>query len=400
MATDPPRPLHDRNRLLIVDELRQRGAATRGELARATGLSRATIAGLVKDLGGRGLVVEQLDLVEPQTRGMRGRPAVPLRLATQAGAAVGVDFYHDHVRVAVANLSSTILAERSIDLDVDHEPDTALTAASIAIDELLGETGFSVSEIVGAGVGIPAPVDGRTGTVGSSPIIPAWAGLDIRRVAERHFGIEVKVDNDANLEALAEATVGSGRSCADLVYVKVGAGIGAGIVIGGELCRGSAGFAGEIGHIQVRPNGPLCRCGNDGCLETVASTEALLTLLRPLHGDDFTLEALLELCREGDEATVRVIQEAGRAIGRVLADICNILNPGAIVVGGDLSRAGEPLLFGIREAIDRYALRAAAGVVEIAQGALGERAALIGALRLAISDTERLRSTRLPALQT
>jgi predicted NBD/HSP70 family sugar kinase len=182
--------------------------------------------------------------------------------------------------------------------------------------------------------------------------------------------------------------------------VQMSAGIGGGLVLAGELCRGSAGFAGEIGHIQVRPDGALCRCGNHGCLETVASTEALLTLLRPIHGDDLTVEALLELSRGGDEAAVRVIQEAGRAVGRVLADVCNIVNPAAIVIGGDLSRAGEPLLFGIREAIDRYALPVAASVVEITQGALGERAALMGALRLAISDTERLPSTRLPALNT
>jgi len=399
MAADAPRPLHDRNRLLIVDELRQRRTATRGELARATGLSRATVAAVVTDLGARGLVIEELNGDGSRTRGARGRPAVPLRLDTPAGVALGVDFGHDHVRVAVANLSTTVLAERFVALDVDHHPDVALSAASKAIDELLDETGFTRGEVVGAGVGVPAPVDGRTGTVGSSPIVPAWAGLDIRRVAARHFGVDVEVDNDANLEALAEATLGEGRAHRDLVYVKLSAGIGAGLVLGGELCRGSAGFAGEIGHIQVRADGHVCRCGNRGCLETVASTEALLALLRPIHGEDLTVDALLELSRGGDDATVRVIHDAGRAVARAHADICTTLNPGVIVIGGDLSPAGEPLIFGIREAIDRYALPAAANVVAIAQGAFGQRAALVGALTLAISDTDRLPSTRLPALR-
>ena len=149
----------------------------------------------------------------------------------------------------------------------------------------------------------------------------------------------------------------------------------------------------------MRPDGAVCRCGNRGCLETVASTGALLALLRPIHGDDLTLDALLELSRDGDDATVRVIHDAGRAVGRVLADICNTINPGVVVVGGDLSPAGEPLVFGIREAIDRYALPAAANVVAIALGVLRERAALVGALTLAISDTDRLPSTRLPALR-
>lgn len=324
---------------------------------------------------------------------------MPLRLDTPAGVAIGVDFGHDRLRVAVANLSSTVLAEHFISLDVDHHPDVALTAAADAIDDLLEQTGFSRSQVIGVGVGVPAPVDGRTGVVGSSPIVAAWAGLDIRREAAQRFGVQVEVDNDANLEALAEASVGEGQAHSDLVYVKLSAGIGAGLVLAGELCRGSAGFAGEIGHIQVRPDGPVCRCGNRGCLETVASTGALLVLLRPIYGEDLTLEALLQLSRDGDDAAVRVIHDAGRAVGRVLADICNTINPGVVVVGGDLSRAGEPLVFGIREAIDRYALPAAATAVVVTPGALGERAALMGALTLAISDTERIPSARLPALR-
>ena len=143
----------------------------------------------------------------------------------------------------------------------------------------------------------------------------------------------------------------------------------------------------------------MCRCGNRGCLETVASTGALLALLRPIHGEGLTLAALLELSRDGDDAAVRVIHDAGRAVGRVLADICNTINPGIVVVGGDLSPAGDPLVFGIREAIDRYALPAAATPSPLPRERLGERAALVGALTLAIGDTERLPSTRLPALQ-
>jgi predicted NBD/HSP70 family sugar kinase/biotin operon repressor len=399
VAGDAPQSARKRNRLLIVDELRQRRVATRGELAQATGLSRATIAALVRDLEARGLVVEQSNGNGAAARGPRGRPALPLRLGTPAGVAIGVDFGHDCLRIAVADLSSTVLAERFVSLDVDHHPDVALTAAANAIDELLEQTGFSRSQVIGVGVGVPAPVDGRTGVVGSSPIVAAWAGLDIRREAAQRFGVHVEVDNDANLEALAEASAGEGRGKSDLVYVKLSSGIGAGLVLAGELCRGSAGFAGEIGHIQVRPDGPVCRCGNRGCLETVASTGALLLLLRPIYGDDLTLEALLQLSRDGDDAAVRVIHDAGRAVGRVLADICNTINPGLIVVGGDLSRAGEPLVFGIREAVDRYALPAAATSVVVTQGALGDRAALMGALTLAISDTERLPSARLPALQ-
>jgi predicted NBD/HSP70 family sugar kinase len=400
MAADATRSARERYRLLIVDELRRRRQATRAELARATGLSRATIAGLVADLGARGLVVEYVNGGPTGTRTARGRPAVPLRLDTPAGAAIGVDFGHDHVWVAIADLSSTILGERFVALDVDHRADDALAAAAGAVDDLLEETGVSRGDVIGGGVGIPAPVDLPTGRVAAAEILPAWAGLDIRDEATRRLGVDVDVENDANLGALAEATVGVAQEHDDIVYVRLSAGIGAGLVLAGELCRGAAGFAGEIGHIQVRPDGPVCRCGNRGCLETVASTEALVALLRPIHGDALTVEGLLELSHAGDHATVRVVHDAGRAVGRVLADISNTLNPGVVVVGGDLGTAGEPLVSGIREGIDRYALPAAAGGVDVQQGALRERAALVGALTLAISDTERLRSARLPALRT
>jgi predicted NBD/HSP70 family sugar kinase len=224
--------------------------------------------------------------------------------------------------------------------------------------------------------------------------------VNIRREAAQRFGLEVEADNDANLGALAEATVGAGRDSRDLLFVKLSSGIGAGLVLGGKLSRGAAGFAGEIGHIQVRSDGPVCRCGNRGCLETVASTDALLALLRPIHGDDLTLDALLDLSIADDDAAVRVIHDGGRAVGRVLADICNVINPAVVVVGGELSRAGQPLVSGIREAIDRYALPASADAVAVTAGDLRERAVLVGALALAIGNTDRLRSTRLPALRT
>jgi predicted NBD/HSP70 family sugar kinase len=400
MAAENKRKAQEGNRMRIVDELRRRRVATRGELADATGLSRATIATLVVDLEAQGLVVEYLNGEAPGTRGARGRPARPLRLDTPAGAAIGVDFGHEHVRVAIANLSSTVLAEQFIALDVDHRSDVALSAAANAIDDLLDETGFTRREVIGAGVGVPSPMDWRTGIVGESSIVPAWAGVNIRREAAQRFGLEVEADNDANLGALAEATVGAGRDSRDLLFVKLSSGIGAGLVLGGKLSRGAAGFAGEIGHIQVRSDGPVCRCGNRGCLETVASTDALLALLRPIHGDDLTLDALLDLSIADDDAAVRVIHDGGRAVGRVLADICNVINPAVVVVGGELSRAGQPLVSGIREAIDRYALPASADAVAVTAGDLRERAVLVGALALAIGNTDRLRSTRLPALRT
>ena len=170
-------------------------------------------------------------------------------------------------------------------------------------------------------------------------------------------------------------------------------------MLDGRVYRGSMGKAGELGHIQERPEGALCRCGNRGCLETVASAPALLEVLRAAHGPELTASGMLELVGAGDFGARRVVGDAGRAIGRVLADLCNVLNPEAIVVGGELAAAGEPLLDAIRQTIDGQALPAAAEALEVKPAMLGGRAGLLGALALVIGDTERLRSAGLAALR-
>ena len=183
-----------------------------------------------------------------------------------------------------------------------------------------------------------------------------------------------------------------------MIYVKVSSGIGAGIVIDGRLHRGVTGLAGELGHVRVRSEGAVCRCGNRGCLETVASTDALLDLLRPAHGSELNVRGLVELIADGDAGAQRVVNDAGREIGRVLAGLCNILSPAAVIVGGDLAVVGDPLLTGIREALDRYALPSVRAALELKAGVLGDRAEVLGALALVIGDTDRLRSAGLAAL--
>ena len=195
------------------------------------------------------------------------------------------------------------------------------------------------------------------------------------------LGLPVEVDNDANLGALAEVSFGAGRGLTDVVYVRLGSGVGAGLVIDGRLHHGVAGLAGEIGHVQVLADGVVCRCGNRGCLESVAAEGAIRTLLRPAQGHEVTGRDVLDLLAARDLGATRVVNDAGRAIGRVLADLCNALNFEAVVVGGELSEAGEPLLDGIRDSIDRYALPGAAAAVKVVHGELGERAEVSGRAR-------------------
>jgi predicted NBD/HSP70 family sugar kinase/biotin operon repressor len=387
--------LRERNRLLVVDALRRRGLASRSDLARSTGLSRTTVGTVVAALQDQGLVVEHEVNGDRQLR--RGRPPVLLRLDPAAGAAVGIYFDHDEVRVALADLSSTVLGEERTAIDVDHSATDAIDLAVEMVRSLQRGTGVHGSHLVGAGVGLSGPIDRRTGKISSAVILPSWAGLQPQRELADRLELHVEVDNDANLGALAETSFGAGRGLRNIVYVVLGPGIGAGLVLDGRVHRGANGLAGEIGHVQVRPDGAVCRCGNRGCLETIAGEAALEALLRPRLGRDVTAREVLDLVGAGDLGATRVVNDAGRAIGRVLADLCNALNPEAIIVGGQLSQAGEPLLGGIRESVDRYALPAAAQGVRVLLGELGDRAEVVGALALVIANTDGLSSRALPA---
>jgi predicted NBD/HSP70 family sugar kinase len=389
--------LRERNRKTVIDMLRMHGTLSRAEIARRTGLSRSTVSSLVADLQGSGIVVEQEGGVPMQAQG--GRPPVLLALDPVAGTALGVDFGHRHLRVAIADLSSRVLAERHRPHDVDHAADTALQAAAELVDEVLAEARIPRERVLAAGMGVPGPIDRATGVIGSTTILPGWAGLKPGGELERRLGLAVTADNDANLGALAEVAFGAGRGARHAIYVKVSSGIGAGLILGGRLHHGVAGIAGEIGHVQVNADGQVCRCGNRGCLETVASAPALLELLHRSHGDDLTVRGLVALAHAGDPGCRRVLSDAGRAVGRALADLCNCLNPEVLIVGGDLAAAGEPLLEGVREAIRRYALPAAAEAVRVTAGTLGERAEVLGALALVIGDTERLSAAGLSAVQ-
>src|SRR3954471_1171373 len=385
------------NRLRVIRALRDEGQISRADIARRTGLSRSTVSSLVSDLQADGLVVER---PEPGSAygAQGGRPPILLSFDASAGAALAVHFGHSHLRVAVSDLASTILAERTRPLDTDHDAYEGLDMAAQLVVETLADAGIARENVIGAGMGLPGPifqVPPTHGTVGSSAILPGWIGMTAAQELQKRLEIPVMVDNDANLGALAEAAFGAGRDAGDLVYLKVSSGIGAGLILNGRLYRGSAGLAGELGHVLVAPDGIVCRCGNRGCLETVAGTGALVDLLRRSHGDDITMEGMLDAARDGDAGCRRVIHDAGRALGSVAATLLNVLNPEMVIVGGQLAAAGDILLDGMRESIARAALPESGRSAELVAGVLGERAHVLGALALVVSEADRALPTRL-----
>lgn len=377
-----PSPRRLRTRQLLLSAIREHAGVTRVELSRLTGLSRSATAEGVQDLLAHHLIAERR--TDPGLS--RGRPSTLLFPNAPEGFVGAVDFGHSHVFAAVADTRGRILAEKGEAADVDQRATDALDAAADHLAHCLNEASLDASDLAGVAAGIPCPLDANTGVVRSPTILAAWVDLDPARELAARIGRPVFVDNDANMGAVGEQRFGAARGCRNFIYVKASHGIGAGLVLDGETYRGTLGIAGEIGHTQLPDANSLCRCGNRGCLETVVSvTEvkrqlAHLRLGPDLHPLDPSLAAVGR-----DPVAARVISAAGRTLGRVLADICNALNPDALIVGGELSTAGEPLLAGIRESIDRYAQPAAAQALRIRTAELGLRAELVGAVATALA---------------
>lgn len=352
---------------------------TQAELARASGLSPATVSSIAHELRDEEWVVDE------ELEGARGRA---LTLSRDAGLAVGIAFGHSHVRVAIADLAHTILAEAESPLDTDHGAEHGISLAGSLFRRLVEETEIDTSLVTGVGMGLPGPLRGDSGEVGDSAILPSWIASHPGRLMRDELGHDVKVENDANLAALAEIVWGAGRGCTDLLYVKISTGVGAGLILGGRLYHGGVGTAGEIGHTTIDESGPVCRCGSRGCLETFAGAEAVVEPLRRRHGDSLTVRQVVAMAKDGDAGCQRVIGDAGHAVGRAVADACNLLAPERVVIGGDLARAGDLLLDPVRAAVARSTI-GALREVPVTTGTLGERADVLGAVALVLRDSER-----------
>ncbi|MFI2737577.1 ROK family protein [Streptomyces sp. NPDC018711] len=371
--------LHRANLERVVRAVRMAGSLTQAEIARTTGLSAATVSNIVRELKDGGTVE-----VTPTSAG--GRRARSVSLSGDAGIVIGVDFGHTHLRVAIGNLAHQVLAEEAEPLDVDASSAEGFDRAEQLVKRLIRATGIGPDKVIGVGLGVPGPIDVSSGTLGSTSILPGWSGISPADELSGRLGVPVHVDNDANLGALGELVWGSGRGVKDLAYIKVASGVGAGLVIDGRVYRGPGGTAGEIGHITLDESGPVCRCGNRGCLETFTAARYVLPLLQPSHGPDLTMERVVQLAREGDPGCRRVIADVGRHIGSGIANLCNLLNPSRVVLGGDIAEAGELVLGPIRDSVSRYAIPSAARQLSLAQGALGGRAEVLGALALVLSE--------------
>ena len=289
------------------------------------------------------------------------------------------------MRIALADVAHTVVAEHHLPLAKDHRADNELDRTALLIADMLDTLQASMSEVLAVGIALPAPVDRATGTTARSGILRGWDGIPVAEVMQRRLKRSVFVDNAANLAALAELRMGASRGKHNSIYIDIGDGIGAGLIINGRIFRGHNGSAGEFGHTTIVENGPLCRCGNRGCLEAIAGGYAILEGLKSTHGN-LKLNDVVTKAMSGDPGAIRAIADAGKHIGIAAANLSNLVDPERLVVGGELSRAGEILLGPIRHAMERSVIVDQLLMPDVVQGQLGVRAATLGAVAYAIDQ--------------
>lgn len=366
------------NRRRVLDLVLARGndEVAQADLVRDTGLAAGTVSGIVRELAAAGIVT---------TVAGAGRRGTTVRLGRGAGLVAGVDFGHRHITLALGEMTGEVIAESREDMDPDTPHEVALRRVGELLEELLAQVGAQRSDVRNVGLGLPAPISNDL--VMSSAILPTWVGVNARDEAVAALGLPVLIENDANLGALAEHRLGAGRGHHHLVFLKVSSGVGAGIIVADQIFRGAGGTAGEIGHLTLDDQGPMCRCGGRGCLEAYAATGTALEMMRD-QLPDADIDQVIAAARSGNIAAQRVFEDAGLHLGWGLAAVSNLVNPGLVVVGGDMSHAGELLLEPARQGLRRHAL--AGGTTPVVVAELGDRASVIGALLLAIGATDLL----------
>lgn len=376
--------LREANRGRVIAAVKRHGGLTQVELAGVTGLSPATVSNIVKELVATGSLH-----ATPSTSS--GRRALRVTLPHGLGLVAGVHVSPRHLRVALSDLNATVLAERHMPLARDHRADAELDKTALLVMDMVESIGSSMSEVLAVGLAVAAPIDRRTGMTARGGILRGWDGVPLGASLARRLDKPVQVDNSANLAALAEHRSGAARGRSTVVTLDVGNGIGAGLVLDGRLFRGYHGVAGEFGHTPVVPHGPVCRCGNRGCLEAVAGAPAVLAGIRDEVGT-LKLADLVLRAMAGDDVCIRAIADAGRTIGTAAVGLCNLLDPERLVVTGEFARAGELLLGPMRHALESSLIVDADGTPDVVQGQLGERAAVTGALALAIESVDVTRA--------
>lgn len=387
--------MRELNTSLVLNLIWQRGGISRADIANETKLSRPTVSSVVADLLEGGWVRES---GPGESRG--GRRPILLEFDYEARHIVGVVLSTDSVAVTIHNLRAEVVARSEDALSIRTKPNVLAERVAETVQRTVFQGEIDWDKVIGIGVALPSPYDYVSGEVTSAEMMPGWRGVSFKAMLEESLGKTAEVDNNANLGAIAEKWWGAGQGADNLVYVMFGVGIGSGLIIGGEIYRGRAGSAGEIGHLTIDIDGPRCRCGKKGCLEAVADARAILkevaaavasgeeTSLREIRAQgELRIEDVGMAAEAGDPLSQRILRKAGRYLGLALADLVNLLNPDLIVV--DAPGTGAVLLESVREALQEYALPVARQMVEVIPADLGPNAVALGAATMVLQGLLR-----------
>ena len=352
---------------------------TRTELRAVTGLSRTAVSARVSALTARGLVTEGQDGTSTG-----GRPPTVLRFDADVGVVLAVAIGRSRTQLAIANLSGEIRAHTDVDIDGGVGPDDLMPDLLKRLEVLLADSGYQSSAVLGVGVSMPGTVDRARGCSLDSPVMSGWDGIELAPYFGKLTAAPVVVDNDANVMALAQRH-GDYRDVDDLLLLKLSTGLGAGIIAGGVLQRGAVGAAGEFGHNKVvAAQGLPCRCGDTGCLEAIAGGWTLVHALQEQGHAVGHIRDVVDLANRGEPEARRLIRECGRHIGEAIAAAVNLLNPAVLVVGGDMARAYDILVAGLREALYGNATALATRALQVVPTSAAERSAAQGSAMLVL----------------
>ena len=361
---------------VVLDLIRSGEATTRTDLIGQLGWSRITLARRLDELLSASIVV-----VSGQRDSRGGRPAENFAINKDAGILFGVDIGGSHTRVAITDLVSTVLIEDEADIGLWEGPDAVFTWAGQVFDYLLRQLGKTRADVRGIGVGVPGPVDAATGRLASPQLDAQWQDVLVKDYFPADFTAIFAVDRDVNIMAVAESRLGWPEH-RDLTVLKVGLGIGCGLVLDGRVYRGARGGAGDFSH-GYRHGTELCSCGRLGCLEAVASGYAIRRELNARGYRIRTSGDIVALSRMGSPDALELLAAAGVEIGDALVDVVGLLNPAAVVIGGNLAEAGDPFLSSIRSTL-LGRVRAFSGTgLSVAPSRLGNKAGVLGASLIA-----------------
>lgn len=376
----------------IVRMLSERGALSAAQISRLTGLAKSTVSTTLAELRRTEIVVE----VGSEYAGGVGRPATALTLNPLAGTCIGILLGQTEIQLTLADVSHSVLFDRTVQLDLDHPPETAGEIVRDLIKEAYRGQRHKRSALLGVGIAMGGPVNPVNGTVIRAGGMPRWAGVDLREFFAPMFeGVPIFCDNESNCSAIAEMTWGAARGHDEFIVYTLDLGIGGAVVVGGKVMRGIAGGAGEFGHVVLDPTGPLCRCGNRGCLETYANFRGPLAEASRSFGRQLRVPDVVEMALAGDPLCRELIARAGEAGGHGLGIIGSAFNPPLVVVSGRLAASGDILMKPLAESFERYTLIKHGDVpagarTELRPSQFVDNGACIGAVGLVLRHHGRL----------